>query len=1677
MRGSSKRKVFLSTTALLVTGLALPAQAQDNSWNYDTVTGGTVTKDITVPGTTNILVSDGNASVEGNADIYAGHTVNVTGDDGRTFAYRDNRDNIESVLNGTLNSNMRVVVIDKDGLFFTNGSVINVQSLVATTGDIGNADIMDGDNYLTITNTSDKTITQLGKINAEDVALIARNVWNDGDIVVTKDGGRILIVPADQIQLALDHSAGATHIDTDALGIVLNTGTMNAGQAGLAAIVSPFIVNNGVITAKMGTATLASGDTVTLDMYGDGLVEVAVDGELADALVQNNGTIAAEGGLVDITAKAAKNTLDNLVNNNGIITASSASVEDGKIVLSGGDHGTVRNNGKVETSAGGEVEISGERYVQGGAANPIYSTVVTGGGDVKIATTGNVEIEKGYIDANGGDITIENDGVFFSKDKNTLRTTVTGEIALNQNKEDDAADPVAKIQNAIDAIQNTGTGMNTLNVGAGTYNEAVTVNQANMTLKGANAGKHGSDATRGAETVIVPNSPGIYVNGVDNVTIDGFEIVGGDSGVRVNNADNVSILNNIIHDQFHASAEGNSFGGYATGDGIFIQNADNALVDGNFIYGMNDDGIHAVEVSNLSVTNNAITDFTGNGDEGIAIAYASGTTTVDGNFVTGSRRDGIQLNTVEGTSNVTNNYIVHSGNAGISLVNVNGETVVDDNKIGWADEGIDIVNSANILIGDTDGENDSGNIIHHAKTGIKIGGSDGLTIEDNNIFIVGDGISSGTSDNLYIKDNAIEAINRGIVLNSLNYASAHILDNSILSGGDGILATGGMTGAYLNISGDTTGNTIMAGGDGIRVEGGVDQSTVDVKNNYLISGYSDGVEVEGNLSGGSVITIADNSKITSLFGDGVDVTNTGVSGESSVFVQGNKIYYTGDNGVEIDNVDGVSVYGNLVYLPDGNGVAVTNSDNAAIQSNIIVGAGANGIFLASSDNAAISGNDIAWSDVDGIHVEDANGTSITDNSISYSLGDGIDVSGGSQYLISANNIIGTGDNGVEASDVEELNIAGNVIGLTGNDGIFVENSSQIGIYGNTISKVWQDGIDIHGGSHSLIAGNNILMTGDSGIEIEDHDFSNVDGNTIGLTQHDGIYAYNADALNVTGNTISYAGGNGVTVADSALTNIQNNDILRVQYDGILGYNNTQMDISGNNIGQTGDDGIDLTNVSYSVVQDNTISESGENGVQIYGGGILDVSYNTISYSGEDGIYADGVYGIDGELNSLRIANNTIGISVDDGVDVRNSDIVDILDNTISFSGDDGVAVEYTNFVTVGGNTIDQSGDDGVYIIGSGYDYMPAFASSFEGEGEPSAKIALVSGNSAIVDGNDITNSGGDGIQIVDLTHAEITDNDVSTSYQHGLYVSGYNNGYVQVQSNLFTDNGQDSGSAAARFESGDIDVSNLDTPNTFVNTTDIPAVAMQFDDIGGGYDYYPEEGEFQQEAFYYEGGYYGGTGLRIVNETLGSTNFNGYKQDGSFYVRFEDGSILNPVTLEPIVIDGTFANWDGVVPNTFGNILPAPVLQAIEDRLYDADDLFLNGRGQIFVGALPTPDDQGGLDNIQDFFREFVAPAQTANNASATILGLPSLGFGNAPFNPANIEPQAGGEGGENGAGVAGIEPAAGGEGEQQEAQQVKCWGDAVNTLGTSNAPVTFNFGGTFEDSIESASECQSAQL
>ena len=106
--------------------------------------------------------------------------------------------------------------------------------------------------------------------------------------------------------------------------------------SGYAALLGPQVSNTGVINARMGTAALAAGDKVSLDMVGDGLISVKVDLAAVNALAINKGTITADGGNMLLTARSANALLDTVLNNEGVIRANALIERDGSIFLEGG---------------------------------------------------------------------------------------------------------------------------------------------------------------------------------------------------------------------------------------------------------------------------------------------------------------------------------------------------------------------------------------------------------------------------------------------------------------------------------------------------------------------------------------------------------------------------------------------------------------------------------------------------------------------------------------------------------------------------------------------------------------------------------------------------------------------------------------------------------------------------------------------------------------------------------------------------------------------------------------------------------------------------------------------------------------------------------------------------------------------------------------------------------------------------------------------------------------------------------------------------------------------------------------------------------------------------------------------------------------------------------------------
>lgn len=275
-----------------------------------------------------------------------------------------------SVIDGAMNANGQVFLLNSSGILFGKGSSVNVGGLVASTLNISDADFMAGKSTF------------------------------------SGDGSQ---------------------------GRVVNFGSLSSTNGGYVALLGKQVENNGVIAARLGTAALAAGDKVSLNFNGDSLVKVTIDQGTLGALVENKNAIIADGGLVVLTADGLDAVMATVVNNTGVVRAQTIAEHEGKIYLLGGmDNDRIEvggnldasapeggNGGFVETSAA-RVKIASDLHVSTAAAagttgrwliDPNDFTIAASGGDMTgadIATalaTTSVEIDS-VSGANSGTGTI-----------------------------------------------------------------------------------------------------------------------------------------------------------------------------------------------------------------------------------------------------------------------------------------------------------------------------------------------------------------------------------------------------------------------------------------------------------------------------------------------------------------------------------------------------------------------------------------------------------------------------------------------------------------------------------------------------------------------------------------------------------------------------------------------------------------------------------------------------------------------------------------------------------------------------------------------------------------------------------------------------------------------------------------------------------------------------------------------------------------------------------------------------------------------------------------------------------------------------------------------------------------------------------------------------------------------
>ncbi len=171
---------------------------------------------------------------------------------------------------------------------------------------------------------------------------------------------------------------------------VTNKGAIEIGRGGYAALIGGKVANAGVVSVPLGKVGLGAGEQATLDLSGDGFLQVAVPSanSAPGALIRQSGRIRADGGRVEIQAATAREAARHAINMSGIVEARSVGGRSGAIVLGGGDGGRVTVSGKLDARGASKLAKGGAITITGNDIR-LRSAVLdargrAGGGTIKI---------------------------------------------------------------------------------------------------------------------------------------------------------------------------------------------------------------------------------------------------------------------------------------------------------------------------------------------------------------------------------------------------------------------------------------------------------------------------------------------------------------------------------------------------------------------------------------------------------------------------------------------------------------------------------------------------------------------------------------------------------------------------------------------------------------------------------------------------------------------------------------------------------------------------------------------------------------------------------------------------------------------------------------------------------------------------------------------------------------------------------------------------------------------------------------------------------------------------------------------------------------------------------------------------------------------------------------------
>lgn len=286
----------------------------------------------------NITQGSDRAVVNWNSfSIGSGSRVDIAQPDAGSALLNRVTGDTTSAIHGQLNANGQVFLVNPNGIFIGANGAINTGGFVASTLGISNRD------------------------------------FESGRLRFVGDGASARVV---------------------------NEGVINTVRGGYAALIGGQVHNAGVIRVPMGRVGLGAGQRVTLDLAGDGFMQVALpsdsDDAAVEALVTNSGVIEANGGRVELLAATARDAARHAINMSGVIEARSVGGRSGAIVLGGGAGGAVTVSGRMDVSTsataveasprpvgrGGDITVTGTEIALSGAM--LDASGASDGGSIRI---------------------------------------------------------------------------------------------------------------------------------------------------------------------------------------------------------------------------------------------------------------------------------------------------------------------------------------------------------------------------------------------------------------------------------------------------------------------------------------------------------------------------------------------------------------------------------------------------------------------------------------------------------------------------------------------------------------------------------------------------------------------------------------------------------------------------------------------------------------------------------------------------------------------------------------------------------------------------------------------------------------------------------------------------------------------------------------------------------------------------------------------------------------------------------------------------------------------------------------------------------------------------------------------------------------------------------------------